>query len=352
MALADQVIRHSIDLQHYSNGVVRRIIALLNRVDPDMAARLAAALETLPPESFTVERLEAVLASARALNRQAYEQATSELERELRDFAAAEVEWQQGLFRRQIASTFSSVTAEQVYSAALSRPFQGRLLLEWAAGIEANRMTRIRDAVRIGYVSNETIPQIVRRIRGTRAARYTDGLLEIDRRHAETVVRTAISHTAGVTRDRFVEANLDIVDAVVWTSTLDGRTSQPCRLRDGKRYRAEDHKPIGHTIPWGAGPGRFHWNCRSTAIPLLKGQDELFGTRASADGQVDANLSYGEWLKRQPAETQDEVLGPTRGRLFRAGRLDIEAFANEKGRSLTLDQLRERNAAAFARAGL
>lgn len=224
MAIADAVIRHQIDLVQYSNGVVRRIIALLNRVDPDMAARLAAALETLPPESFTVERLEAVLESVRALNRQAYAQAAGALEQELRDFAAVEVEWQQAFFRRQIASTFYSVTAEQVYSAAMSRPFAGRLLREWSQGIEANRMTRIRDAVRIGYVSNETIPQIVRRIRGTRARQYKDGLLEIDRRHAESVVRTAISHTAGVTRDRFVEANLDIVEAVVWTSTLDSRT--------------------------------------------------------------------------------------------------------------------------------
>src|SRR5690606_13557130 len=220
-------------------------------------------------------------------NQQAYAQAAGALEQELRDFAAVEVEWQQALFRRQIASTFVSVTAEQAYSAAMSRPFQGRLLREWAAGIEANRMARIRDAVRIGYVSNETIPQIVRRIRGTRAWQYKDGLLEIDRRHAEAVVRTAISHTAGVTRDRFVEANLDIVDAVIWTATLDGRTSHHCRLRDGKRYTADTHKPIGHRIPWGEGPGRLHWNCRSTAIPLLKGQEELFGTRASADGQVD-----------------------------------------------------------------
>lgn len=352
MAIADAVIRHQIDLVQYSNGVVRRIIALLNRVDPDMAARLAAALETLPPESFTVERLEAVLASVRALNRQAYAQAAGALEQELRDFAAVEVEWQQAFFRRQIASTFVSVTAEQVYSAAMSRPFAGRLLREWSQGIEANRMTRIRDAVRIGYVSNESIPQIVRRIRGTRARQYKDGLLEIDRRHAESVVRTAISHTAGVTRDRFVEANLDIVEAVVWTSTLDGRTSQPCRIRDGKRYRADNHKPIGHKFPWGEGPGKFHWNCRSTAIPLLKGQDELFGTRASADGQVDANLSYGAWLRRQSAETQDEVLGPTRGRLLREGKLPMDAFYNDKGRYLTLDELRARNAAAFARAGL
>lgn len=128
--------------------------------------------------------------------------------------------------------------------------------------------------------------------------------------------------------------------------------SSICRIRDGKRYSADKHKPIGHKLSWMGGPGAAHWNCRSTAIMLLKGQDELFGTRASADGQVDANLSYGEWLRRQSAETQDEVLGPTRGRLLREGKLTMDAFYNDKGRYLTLDELRARNAAAFARAGL
>ena len=124
-----------------------------------------------------------------------------------------------------------------------------------------------------------------------------------------------------------------------------------CRIRDGKRY-TEDHKPIGHKLPWGAGPGRLHWQCRSTSLPLLEGQERLFGARASKDGPVDANLSYGDWLKKQPAEVQDDVLGASRGKLFRDGGLKIEAFANERGRELTLDELRARVPSAFTRAGL
>ncbi|MGT2493119.1 hypothetical protein ACU4GD_28060 [Cupriavidus basilensis] len=54
-------------------------------------------------------------------------------------------------------------------AAALSRPFQGRLLKEWASNIEADRMVRIRDAIRIGFVEGQTTDQIIRRVRGTRA---------------------------------------------------------------------------------------------------------------------------------------------------------------------------------------
>lgn len=81
--------------------------------------------------------------------------------------------------------------------------------------------------------------------------------------------------------------------------------------------------------------------------------DELSpGTRASMDGQVPADTTYGQWLKRQSAARQDDVLGPTRGALFRRGGLTIDKFADERGRELTLAELRERDAEAFSRAGL
>jgi hypothetical protein len=76
------------------------------------------------------------------------------------------------------------------------------------------------------------------------------------------------------------------------------------------------------------------------------------GTRASMDGQVPADMSYGAWLKKQSAARQDDILGPSRGALLRKGGLEMERFYNDKGRYLSLDELRERDAAAFKRAGL
>ena len=167
---------------------------------------------------------------------------------------------------------------------------------------------------------------------------------------------------AGVVQDSVAEKNLDIVKAVRWTATLDMRTSAPCRLRDGKQYTPGDHKPIGHTLPWGAGPGRFHWCCRSAQAVVTKSWEELSGipgipafspsTRASMDGQVPAEQSYPEWLANQSAKRQDEVVGPARGKLLRAGGLELKDLYGAKGQPLTLDQLRARDAAAFAKAGL
>lgn len=349
--LLDATVRHQIDLQRYSNNVVRRIVAVLNRADADIAAALLAMLERTP-ENLTIEYLDSLLTSVRQLNAAAYATLQTELEGSMRELASFEARWNQAAYTTALDTRFAQVTAETAYAAAMARPFQGRLLREWGRSLEADRMQRIRDTVRMGYLEGKATAQVVRDIRGTKARAFQDGVIEIDRRHAEAVARTALSHMAATTRDRFFEANDDILGDEVWVSTLDGRTSQECRIRDGKRYTRGSHRPVGHSLSWGSGPGRLHWQCRSTAIALLKGQDELFGKRASKDGTVDANEGYGQWLKRQPASVQDDILGSSRGALFRRGGLSIEQFSNDKGKTLTLAELEERHAAAFKRAGV
>lgn len=364
--LQDEEVAHAIGLQRYATGVVRRMLALLNRVDADLAAALGAALDRLPAAEFTVERLESLLQSVRVISAEAYRRLGQELPGEMRGLAEYEAGYQRQLFETVVPPQviaqvgLASVNVEQVYAAAVARPFQGRLLSEWTASLAADRAARIRDAVRMGYVEQQTVAEIVRRVRGTKAKGYSDGVIEIDRRNAEAVVRTAVSHTAGFTRDRFFEENGGLIKAVVWVATLDSRTTPICQQRDGKQYSNTTHKPIGHNLPWLGGPGRAHWRCRSTSIPVTKSWKELGldieemgpGTRASMDGEVPADLTYGQWLKRQSVARQDDVLGPTRGKLFRAGKVPIEKFADDKGRWLTLDELKDRERKAFQAAGL
>jgi len=363
--LADEAVARSIDLTRYSNWLAYRLLAILNRADVRLAAELQAVLDGVDPSNWSVERLEQLLGSVRVLNAQVYAQLMGELSNEMRGVAETEVRFQTTTLTQplptEIAARFNAVAIEQVHAAALARPFQGRLLREWAASLEESRMARIRDTVRMGFVEGKTISQIVREVRGTKAQNYQDGIIEVDRRHAESVVRTAVSHTAGFARDQVLAANADLVKGVVWRSTLDGRTSQMCRIRDGLKYTLETHKPIGHKIPWLAGPGRLHWNCRSTSSPVLKSWQELGGAdvadwtpsqRASMDGAVPADMTYAEWFKKQSAARQDEILGPVRGKLYRTGDLELGDFSNNKGQLLTLDQLRQREPKAFRDAGV
>ena len=360
MLTANEILQHeaiakAVDFSAYNNGVVRRIMALLNRTDADLFAQISAALEQLPAESFTVERLESLLYSVRATNKAAYDAVSKELTAELRDLVTYEAGYQQQLFASvlPVQVNVASVVVEQVYSAALSRPMQSRLLSEWSAGIEADRMVRVRDALRLGYVEGQTISQMVARIRGTRARGYSDGLLEIDRRNCSAVVRTATAHVANFTRDRFYENNDSLIKALTWCSTLDSRTSAVCRARDGLQY------------PVKSGPRPpAHWQCRSTMVPVLRSWKDLgidmeelpVSTRASVGekftGQVPADLNYQDWLRKQSAGYQDDILGVSKGKLFRDGGLTLDRFVDRSGREFTLDQLRTKDAAAFSKAGI
>ena len=287
-----------------------------------------------------------------------------DLSAELREFVAYEVSYQHQMLVSHVpvAVHVAAVSAESVYAAAMARPFQGVLLKGVWADLDVGKMKKVRQGIAQGYVEGKSTDQIIRELRGTRAKGYADGALESNRRDVEAVVRTAIGHTAGFAQDKVMEANVDLVKAVQWSATLDTRTSSQCRIRDGLLYTPDDKTPIGHKVPWGAGPGRLHWRCRSGQVPVLKSHKELGidmpeivvdgQTRASMDGQVPRETTYSDWLKKQGAARQDEVLGSTRGKLLRQGNLEIADMYTARGQLLTLNDLRMRDAEAFRRAGL
>lgn len=646
----DLLVLHRINFERYSDGVVRRMAAQLNKADADIFARMLLLLEDMPRDrTEQAAYLDSLLKSVQTLNSQAYAGLAGQVQRDIRQASDSEAAWNNRLYGSMASGEpLALVTADQVYAAALARPFQGTLLREVFPELGEARMRRMRDTIRTGFTTGKTGPQIVRELRGTKSSGFVDGFVEIDRRHLATVVNTALSHTAAVARERWEKENEDVVGSVMWLATLDSRTSSSCfpadtltlpvgnvrgisrriwngnlvvvttasgkklratpnhpvltargwrpieevkpgedvlyvvrdqvggvaapkdiempatigavfdalrepafcdvavkgssqvdfhgdgmvgeyevnyprsegdlrlafnaffgheiaekllvlvakpgtlsagghldldifrgwcagmaaklksapvqdfvesaffnasgfenihgahsadehidnlsfvrsamrlsslenrhdagalensgdcgggdpvdptnrsgafvpgiaeddvvsverelfsghvynlstdvefyiadglivhncRLRDHKRYTKDTHKPIGHELPWGSGPGQYHYNCRSVSLALLPGQERLFGARASKGGSVDANMDYAQWLKRQSAEVQDEVLGPVRGKLYRQGGLTLEKFSTDRGEWLTIEQLRERDAKAFQRAGM
>ena len=83
-----------------------------------------------------------------------------------------------------------------------------------------------------------------------------------------------------------------------------------------------------NTYPWNISPNYF-----------------IDDERASMDGPVSANMTYEEWLKTQPDDVVRDILGPTRFGLYKEG-TPIESFVAD-GRTLTLEQLRERNSSFY-----
>lgn len=356
--LLSENIRHAVALQRFTNGVVQRIIGKLNASDQRLYAELVLTLEGVQGTPFSAERLESMLGSVRALNAAAYEAIGRELTDELRKFVEYETSYQAQVLQAALPVQVSvaSVSPMQAFTAAYAQPFRvskdGAVpMAQYLQGLTADRARQVRDAVSLGWLEGETTDAIVRRIRGTKARNFEDGLMEGSRRHLEGMVRTATNHMANVAQQKTLEANEDVVKGWLFHATLDGRTSITCASLSGKVF------PVGK----GPVPPR-HINCRSAAVPVLKSFREMGldipeivvegRTRASIDGQIPADTSFTAWLKAKPASFQDEILGSTRGKLFRANAIEIDRFTNNKGKVYTLDQLRERDAALFKKAGL
>lgn len=332
--LSDALTRHQIYLQRYGNATVRKILALLKRSDARIVERLLR--EDL--SALSRARQERLLTEMRRIIESAYTDATGALQLDLETLATYEGEYQLDLFRRVLPVKLETVapSADQLLAAVNSRPFQGKLLKEVYTELSASAFRKVRDTIRAGIVEGRTTDQVVRDIRGRRSMGFRDGILESNRRATETVVRTAINHTANTAREYTYERNGNLIKGVRWNSTLDGRTSAVCRARDGKVYEP------------GKGPRPpAHFNCRSSTSPVTKSWRELGfdidelppATRASMNGRVPADQDYDTWLRKQPKAFQEEVLGPTRAKLFRKG-LKMERFVDRKGSTLTLNELK------------
>ena len=345
--LLDAAVRHQIHLGRYATGLVRRIIAVLNETDADIVDQIIKVDPTGAGGSWSLKRLNRLLEDIRAINSDAYKLLRQRARQELGELAVYEADFQARVLRTTIKLdlNITQPTRQMLVAVVNERPIRGALLKDWVAELSRGRQRQVESAIRIGLVEGETIDQIVKRVRGTRALQFKDSALALSRRHTEAFVRTAVNHTATGARELLYQENNDLMKGVKWVSTLDGRTTPVCRARDGKVY------------PVNAGPRPpAHIGCRSATSPIVKSWEELgfslgemdAGTRASMDGQVPADLTYGPWLKRQPVEFVDDVLGKTRSQLFRKGDLAIDKFVDDKGRPYTLDELRQWEAGAFA----
>jgi len=340
--ILDAEVSHAIGLQRLSKGTVGRVRAMLGRLEERVLGRVARTAISQARQAALLKGIKEIVATEAGVIIKA-------VSGDMADLAAYEVSYQAGVVAKAVPIQISLVlpSARQVVAAVNARPFQGRIMKEWLADLDKATFARVRDSIRIGYTEGRTTQQIIRDLRGTAKLGFKDGIFEINRRHAEAVVRTAISHTANTSRNALYSANKDVIAEVQWVSTLDGRTSAICQARDGK------------TWPVDSGPRPpAHPNCRSSMTPIVKswrGMNQTgldAETRASMDGQVPASMTYGGWLKKQPVAVQDDILGKAKGKLFRKGGVPVDRFVDYQGHEYTLKELRRREASAFTAAGL
>lgn len=349
--LRNATTRHAIYLTRYSTQTVNRMLALLDRADQDIIKRLRRTNLPGARTPYQRERLEALLRAIKKISHRGSAASIAALRESLTEISAYELDFMARQINAAIVVDVGTVVpaAGTVYSAALSRPMQGKYLRDWFKQLDINKQRAIADSIRLGVVEGETISDIIRRLRGTRNVGYKNGELFKHRRHAESIARTAVNHVVSHARNSLMNANKDLLKGWQYVATLDGRTTDICMSLDGTFYK------VGTPGPQ---PPQ-HINCRSSMTPITKSWKEMGinrkelspGQRASMNGQVSAKETYQTWLKKQSAGFQDDVLGRTKGRLFRQGGVTLDRFVDSSGRSYTLAQLARTEAAAFEAIG-
>ena len=190
----------------------------------------------------------------------------------------------------------------------------------------------IRDGVTLGQTSEEITSNI-------------KNLTKLQQRQAATLARTVTNYTSVQAREVVMRENPDITNSYRWIATLDGRTSLICASRDQQIFKESNESPKPPA----------HFNCRSTIAPVVEG-DSADQFRAALGGsgaqQVSKSTRYETWLRRQSRAFQTEVLGVTRAKLFREGRISIGRFVDAQGATLTLDQLRKLEPMVFEDLGI
>lgn len=352
--LADIVTRYQVYLERYKAHTVKKFDGTLVLLDAELRKALLAygsgQLSSLSKRQVTTLINDLTKRTTKLTD--AY---VVELMSDLKDINAYSKDWEHGFVNRVTTSgtVVAQATADAAWKLAQEQPIQaiGQLLQPWVDRWQAGVAGKVEAAVRNGYAQGQTVQQVVQALRGTKAAKYKDGILSgATRRETEALVRTTIQHTAAMGREAVYDANDDIIEGYQWISTLDSRTTQQCRSLDGRVFKR------------GQGPlPPIHVNCRSTTIPMIKGVNLADGiTRASkgADGgdQVPASKTYYGWLKDQPKWFQDDALGVERAQLFRNGGLSADKFSqlnlDRNFQPLTLDEMRKKAPQAFEKAGL
>ena len=243
-----------------------------------------------------------------------------------------------------------SLTAAQGTTITLPN---GQVVSKAFRGIATSQAERFSQVVRNGLLTGETTPDIAKRLIGSlqfgeqaktvgQLAAAGGQATQVADNQILTLIRTSINQVANAASQQVYEANQDITQKYRYIATLDTRTSAICRALDGREF------------DYGKGPmPPQHFNCRSTTVPVINYKQLGFNPppparRASMDGQVPANESYGEWLKKQPRTVQADALGPGKVAYFnrlvdKYGAKDAMAkLVRDDGSELTLAQLRKR----------
>ncbi len=271
----DAVVLHRIDVQRFGKGEALAHLRMLGLEDRAFIEDLRRRFPNLKAGDIRGARAKLLAKSMREMRAASIAKVRDSLRDRLIQFGVGEG----GAISKVVAGavgapvSFAPIRSLTIREAVTKSPFTGgknatHTLGQWFEGMRRRDQTRLTGAIQLGIVRNETIDDMVRRIAGTKAAGFKDGVLSITRREAEVAVRTAVNHTANAAQMAWGEANKDVVIGMEWTALLDERTCPICADLDGGFVPTDDADPPRGMTELDVTPPA-HPQCRCTLVPVF-----------------------------------------------------------------------------------
>lgn len=344
----EHVVRRLFELERISRTLGDQAEAIIRDLYDDIVAQLARLDPTAVIPRYQQGRLDKLAEQVQALTGDAYDRLYKEQRDLLARVGARQVDTATAELRAIIGAGSRGKLAPTTglgvnfFKALVDEdPIEGALLKDWfkGPGGQADRTRfRVTKAIRQGMTEGETIGDIIRRVRGRSDGRggFVGGAMQTSTREAEAIVRTSVNHLSNAARRNTDLANADILKGYTIVVTFDSRTSDICIDYGMTPDRVYD-------LETGPRPP-FHVNCRTTTAPEVDWEGLGIepppeGTRATADGQMSADATYEDWLRNADPSVQEDVLGPTRAKLFREERMSLKEMLTSDGRRIPLEEL-------------
>jgi SPP1 gp7 family putative phage head morphogenesis protein len=354
------------DLLRFAEGPREGVFAVLADLGTALRSSVLDADLTGTVNQALIARQERLVAEGRTLIGLYYQQAADVVNGFLVNLAKAEGPRavQSLTAALGLPSPLMPFTSADLAELAPTVAINGAPIAEWWSKQASDTQARFAIQIRLGVAARENSDQLVARIVGKRTGVQTavtdasgdqrvfevrgPSLITTSQNQATGLVRSAVTGISNEVQSQVLQENQDLLEGLQWLATLDPRTCPTCAALDGQIWDM-DGTPLAEDggIPYPGRPG-IHNACRCLIIPVVKSYSQLRSEGidvnpsdpSKLDGEGATTMTYAEWLDGQSSETQDEILGTTKGNLFRDGKLTLADLVDNSGRPLTLAELK------------
>lgn len=208
--------------------------------------------------------------------------------------------------------TWFTENPEKLWSSIINAPVpaNGMLLSTFIVSFTTAASTAIENIIRKGYANHSTVDEVLLELFGSANLNFRNGATNRILSQSNAVTATILQHISSIVQGGIGSI---IYGRYRWVSVIDNSTTDICRSRNNKVFK------------YGAGPlPPAHIGCRSKTVPVVAGNMEDVPT-------------YYAWMKDQPKEFLDDVLGSAKADALLSGATkakDMPQFSNAKAITL------------------